>query len=63
MAEPAGALISDDEVLTELKFQNMASKAPRSSAACSISHDDLKLDTFLRVNRAECRALMVVDLE
>lgn len=63
MSEPGGALLGDGEILTVSEFRDMLSRALRALAACDISFDDLKLDNFLRVDRARDSAIMIVDLE
>lgn len=63
MAEAGGALLEDGEILNETDLQIMLYEALGAMAACGISHDDIKLDNFRRVERAGKRAIMVIDLE
>lgn len=63
MADVGGALLEDGSILSETELQTMLQQALGAMTAHGISHDDIKLDNFRRVERGGERAIMVLDLE
>lgn len=63
MATAGGALIDGGDILSETELQTMLYEALGTMVECGISHDDIKLDNFRRVERAGKRAIKVLDLE